>query len=219
MKNNLLLPLILFIAISGLITNLMAQSFSGGSLLLSLNTGVEAYNTEYKYQIKNTNFDTIIKDQAGNKNYWLGVEYGVVKWLGIGIKAKVNNYFTEKDQYTGVTPTANSFEIAFTVRSHLIRSKHFDLPIGLSIGGSSLTYNNNNPNNPVTVTGKGSYFDLHIQPMVYFKRFGFNLYIGLPSVNYSDMTTNRDVINQAIIAKWKGKGVLLGIGLQYRILN
>lgn len=135
------------------------------------------------------------------------------------IKAKINNYFTEKDKYTGNTPDAHSFEVAFTIRAHLFRLKHFDLPLGISIGGSSLTYNNNDPNYPITVTGKGSYFDLHLQPMIYFKRFGFNLYIGLPSVNYSNMTTNRDAINELIIANWKGKGVLLGVGLQYRFLN
>lgn len=33
------------------------------------------------------------------------------------------------------------------------------------------------------------------------------------------MTTNRDAINELIIANWKGKGVLLGVGLQYRFLN
>ncbi len=207
--------------ISGIFASniLLSQSFTSGSLILSLNTGLEVYNTEYKYQIKNTNFDTIIKDHAGNSNYYLGLEYGLLKWLGIGLKAKINNYFTEKDKYTGNTPDAHSFEVAFTIRAHLFRLKHFDLPLGISIGGSSLTYNNNDPNYPITVTGKGSYFDLHLQPMIYFKRFGFNLYIGLPSVNYSNMTTNRDAINELIIASWKGKGVLLGVGLQYRFLN
>lgn len=216
MKKKFLFAVISSILVSNI---LLSQSFSNGSLILSLNTGLEVYNTEYKYQIKNTNFDTIIKDQAGNANYYLGLEYGLLKWLGLGLKAKINNYFTEKDKYTGNTPDAHSFEVAFTIRAHLFRLKHFDLPLGISIGGSSLTYNNNDPNYPITVTGKGSYFDLHLQPMIYFKRLGFNLYIGLPSVNYSNMTTNRDAINELIIANWKGKGVLLGVGLQYRFLN
>jgi hypothetical protein len=199
--------------------NIFSQSFTSGSLLLHFNVGIEALNTELKYKLKSTNFDTLIKDQAGNSNYYLGIEYGLFKWLGIGIKGKVNNYFTEKDKYTGNTPTAHSFDIAFTVRAHLFRTNHFDLPIGLSMGGSSLTYNNNNPNDPITIYGKGSYFDLHIQPMFYIKRIGLNLYIGLPSINYSDMSTNKDVLNQYIIANWKGKGIILGAGIQYRILN
>lgn len=207
------------IALIASILNVYSQSFSTGSFLISLNTGIEIYNTEYKYQIKNTNFDTIIKDQAGNSNYYLGIEYGLLKWLGIGLKGKINNYFTEKDKYTGNTPTAHSFDVAFTIRAHLFRTNHFDLPIGLSLGGSSLTYNNNDPNYPITVTGKGGYFDLHIQPMLYFKKFGFNLYMGLPSVNYADMTTNRDVINDVIITNWKGKGFILGVGLQYRFIK
>ncbi|MCX7728499.1 MAG: hypothetical protein N2203_03415 [Bacteroidia bacterium] len=219
MKKNFLLKSFLTFILVQIFINTFSQSFSSGSLLISINTAIEAYNTEYKYQIKNTNFDTLIKDQAGNKNYFLALEYGLLKWFGLGIKGKINNYYTEKDKYTGVTPTANSFEIAVTARAHVIRTKHFDLPIGFSFGGSSLTYNTNDPYYPITITGKGTYFDIHIQPMVYFKRLGFNLYIGSPAVNYSDMTTNRDAINQLIITTWKGKGVILGIGLQYRILN
>jgi hypothetical protein len=199
--------------------NIFSQSFTSGSLLLHFNVGIEALNTELKYKLKSTNFDTLIKEQAGNSNYYLGIEYGLFKWLGIGIKGKVNNYFTEKDKFTGNTPTAHSFDIAFTLRAHLFRIKYFDLPIGISIGGSSLTYNNNNPNDPITIYGKGSYFDLHIQPMFYIKRIGLNLYIGLPSINYTNMSTNKDVLNQYIIANWKGKGVILGAGIQYRILN
>lgn len=198
---------------------LWAQSFTGNSLLLHFNVGIEALNTEYKYAINNTSLDTLIKDKAANSNYFLGLEYGPLKWLGIGIKAKINKYFTEKDELTGNTPTANSFDIAFTVRAHFIRSKHFDLPLGVSIGGSSLTYNNNDPNNPLTIHGQGTYFDLHIQPMLYFNKFGFNAYIGLPSINYSDMSISDTNLNQYILMNWKGKGLILGIGVQYRFLN
>lgn len=197
----------------------IAQSFTGNSLLLHFNVGIEALNTEYNYKLINTNLDTLIKDKAANSNYFLGLEYGPLKWLGIGLKAKINKYFTEKDNLTGTTPSANSFDIAFTIRAHLFRVKHFDLPLGVSIGGSSLTYNNNDPNNPITVNGKGTYFDLHIQPMFYFKKFGFNAYVGLPSINYSDMSTSDAFLNQYILMNWKGKGLILGIGLQYRILN
>lgn len=81
MKKKFLFAVISSILVSNI---LLSQSFSNGSLILSLNTGLEVYNTEYKYQIKNTNFDTIIKDQAGNANYYLGLEYGLLKWLGLG---------------------------------------------------------------------------------------------------------------------------------------
>ncbi|MCX8143579.1 MAG: hypothetical protein N3F62_04885 [Bacteroidia bacterium] len=198
---------------------LIAQSFTGNSLLLYLNVGIEALNTEYTYKIKNTGIDTLIKDKAANSNYFLGIEYGPLKWLGIGIKAKINKYFTEKDKITNTQPDANSFDIAFTLRTHLFRKKHFDLPIGISIGGSSLTYNNNDPNDPITVNGKGTYFDIHIQPMFYFDKLGLNLFLGLPSVNYSDMSFNKDILNEYVLAQWKGKGLILGLGLQYRIIN
>ncbi len=187
--------------------------------MIHFNAGIEALNTEYKYQLKSINYDTLIKDQAANSNYFLGLEYGLLKWLGIGIKGKINKYFTEKDEITGTTPTANSFDIAFTIRAHLFKFKHFDLPIGVSIGGSSLTYNTNDPNNSITINGKGSYFDLHIQPMFYFNKFGFNVYLGLPNINYNDMTSNNSNINQYILMNWKGKGIIAGIGLQYRFLN
>lgn len=212
--------IIWILATTSMANLLWAQSFTGNSLLIHLNAGIEAYNTEFEYKIRNTNFDTLIKDQAGNANYFLGLEYGPLKWLGIGIKTKLNKYFTEKDKITGYTPTANSFDIAFTIRAHLFRRPHFDLPIGISVGGSKLTYNNNNPNDPVTIEGTGSYFDLHIQPMLYFKRFGANLYLGIPSVNYTDMSFSNTGLNQYVISNWKGKGIIIiGVGLQYRILN
>lgn len=50
---------------------LIAQSFTGNSLLLYLNVGIEALNTEYTYKIKNTGIDTLIKDKAANSNYFL----------------------------------------------------------------------------------------------------------------------------------------------------
>lgn len=196
-----------------------AQSFTGNSLLLHLNAGIEILHTEYKYIIKNNNLDTLIKDKAANSNYYLGIEYGILKWLGIGIKGKVNQYFTQKNHITNATPTAHSFDIAFTIRTHLFRKKHFDLPIGISIGGSSLTYNNNDPYNPITVYGKGSYFDIHIQPMIYFNRLGVNVYVGTPFIHYNDMATNNANINQYVLMDWKGKGLIFGLGLQFRFLN
>ncbi len=204
----------------GVITSARAQSFNKGSLVANLNTGLEIFNTEYKYQLKNTNLDTIIKDRAGNTNYYFGMEYGVVKWLGLGLKVKVNNYVTGKDKVTGYTPTAHSFEVAFTVRAHLIRTKHFDFPIGLSIGGSSLTYDNNVPNNGITVYGTGSYVDFHIQPMLYFGRFGINMYLGTSGVNYSNMTTSSSNVNKVALLNWKGTGgFVIGVGLQYIFIN
>ncbi len=195
------------------------QSFTGNSLLLHFNVGIESLNTEYRYQLRNYNKDTLVKDGAANSNYFFGAEYGLLQWLGIGAKVKLNRYFTAKDEVTGTTPTAQSFDLAFTVRAHLFRRHRFDLPIGVSIGGSSLTYNNNDPFYPITIYGRGTYLDLHIQPMIYFKRLGLNAYIGLPSINYNDMTSSDSNINQYILMKWKGKGFILGIGLQYRFLN
>lgn len=215
MKRKIIISLSVTIAV----LTIKAQSFTSGSLLLHFNAGIEALNTQYTYQLKNSSFDTLIKDKAGNSNFFLGLEYGLVKWLGIGLKGKINKYFTEKDKITGNTPTANSFDIVFTVRAHLFRTKHFDLPIGIGIGGSSLTYNNNDPNYPITIYGKGTYFDLHLQPMFYFDKFGANIYFGLPAINYNDMSSSDTNINQYILMNWKGKGIILGIGLQYRFLN
>lgn len=55
--------------------------------------------------------------------------------------------------------------------------------------------------------------------MFYFDKLGLNLFLGLPSVNYSDMSFNKDILNEYVLAQWKGKGLILGLGLQYRIIN
>lgn len=201
------------------ISFIQAQSFTSGSLLLHLNAGIEGLNTEYTYQLKNSSLDTMIKDNAANSNFFLGLEYGLLKWFGVGLKGKINKYFTEEDKITGSKPSANSFDVVFTVRAHLFRTKHFDLPIGIGIGGSSLTYDNNDPNYPITIYGKGTYFDIHLQPMLYFDKFGVNVYFGLPSINYKDMSSSDSNVNQYILMHWKGNGIVLGIGLQYRFLN
>lgn len=200
----------------------IAQSFQQGSMIINLNYGVEAYHTEYRYKLNNSyiNKDTTIKDAAGNSHLILGFEYGALKWLGIGLKLKINNYFSEKDKITGFQPTAHSTDYTLTFRAHLIRAKYFDLPLGISIGGSSLIYKNGNPYFPITVYGSGIFYDFHIQPMVYFGRLGLNMYLGIPYVNYKNMTTDNKTINDTFILAWKGNGAFnLGIGIQYRIIN
>ena len=195
-----------------------SQSFYKGALVLDANVAIDAYSVDYKYQLKNTNLISEHKSGAASSNFNIGLEYGLTKWLGIGLRGKFDNYFTKRDSTTHSTPTAKGAEIAFILNAHLVKVDHFDLPIGIDLGYSHLDYFQNDVGNN-QIYGSGGYFNFHINPRVYFKRFGFNLNIAVPIIHYANMTSNNSTFNQYVLADWKGTGFSMGLGIQYRFLN
>ena len=218
--------ILLFICISSLQTfsqssgsQVSSQSFYKGALVFDVNTGLDIYGVKFNYQTKNITpaKDTTTKSGAGSTNFNFGLEYAVSNWLGLGVKAKFDKYIAGKDSSTHSTPTIRGIELAAVVNAHVVRVKHFDLPIGLDLGYSNLNYHLNDVGNN-QIYGNGSYFNFHINPRIYFKRFGFNINIGVPFINYASLTSNNLTFNKYILADWKASGVSLGIGLQYRFL-
>lgn len=215
MKKNVF---ILFIIASTI--GMQAQSMQMGTLLVEGRAGLEVYATEYNYKLKNTGFqkDTTINDGAANKNYTLGAEVGLAKWFSVGLYGKYNIYFTQTDDVTKAKPEANSKELFLALNLHLVKSTHYNLYLGTNLGFSSLKYNSNDIANS-KLSGTGSYVDLHLGNRFYIKKFGFNLNIHVPSVNYNKMTSNNDLFNQYVISTWKGRGFGMSAGIQYRILK
>lgn len=197
---------------------MFSQSFYKGALVVNANAGLDVYGVKYHYQLKGTNQVHDEVDGAASGNINLGVEYGFNKWFGIGLKGKFDNYLTRTDSTTKSTPTAKGLELALSLNAHVVHVKHFDLPIGMDIGYSHLKYMQNDVDNN-QVYGNGSYFNLHINPRFYIGKFGFNINMAIPFINYSNMSSNNALYNQYVLANWKAVGLSVGAGIQYRFFE
>lgn len=195
-----------------------AQSFYKNALVFDAKLGIDVYNTKYYYKLKSTGQDTIQEDKAANRNFSFGLEYGVLDRLGVGIRAKFNRYFAEADDSTHKDPNHTSLDYMATVNFHAVKGNVFNLVAGFNIGGSKLNLVFNDINN-TEVYGKGLYFDLHISPRIFIKRFGFQFDLGMPFVKYNNLTTNNTTFNNEVLAKWQALGYNFGIGIMYRFMS
>lgn len=193
-------------------SQLFGQSFYKGAFVINANVGIDAYAVKYHYQLIGTNYTHDENNGAAAANIGLGAEYGFNKWFGLGLRGRFNNYATKYDSTTHATPTAQSIDLALALNAHVVHVTHFDLPLGFDVGYSHLVYQNSND----IVYGNGPYFNLHINPRFYIKKFGFNINLAIPFVHYNDMTSNNSLFNQYILADWKAAGFSFSFGIQYR---
>lgn len=207
-----------------------SQAYYKNALIFDANAGVEIYNTSYSFQLKDINnnkFDTTKTDKAGNTNFNFGLEYGWHKHFGIGARIKINNYITGKDSITHVKPTANSNDIMAFINYHPLKMLPvLDLVLGTEFGYSALTYNSHSSDYSKTlpdviITGKGFYGSVYVNPRFYIGRFGFNVKLYAPFVNYKNLTSNNpDLNNYYTIKKWKGDPSWgISAGIQFRFLK
>ncbi len=197
---------------------LSAQSFHKGALVFDVKGAIDVYNTKYTYKLISTGQDTTFEDKAANRNIAFGLEYGVLNKLGVGIRYNRARYFAEADDSTKQMPNIYSNNIMLLVNYHVLNGKVFNLVGGINIGYSALNFISNNINKD-EIYGNGLYFDVHVSPRVYMGRFGFQLDLGMPFVNYKKLTTNNAYFNQNILAQWKGLGYSIGMGMQFRFLK
>jgi hypothetical protein len=81
-------------------TVISAQTFQKGSLITSLNFGLDVYSTQYSQTINYYGYGTNTQSSNGGAaavNYNLGAEYGITNWLGLGLQGKFDNYLIGKD--------------------------------------------------------------------------------------------------------------------------
>ena len=195
-----------------------AQSFQRGTIVASLDWGIDVYSVYQTYSLYNVPNSTSTKtDNAASHNWNLSGEYGVLNWLGLGLQFKFDTYYTGKDTNTGYTATANGVEIGLIANAHIIRHQHFDLLGGMNIGYSHLTYNANDGYND-QIYGDGSWVDFHATMRIYFGKFGANLSFYSPIITYASLTSNNSGLGLGtqVLASWKGTGGGLNLGIQYR---
>jgi len=200
-----------------------AQSFHKGALVTDLSYGFDAYAVHYTTEliyngaVIGTSKTT---DGAVSTGPTLGVQYGLAKWFGLGLRAKYDNYVTSKDSISGIKPTATGFEVGLMTDFHVVKREHFNLSLGLDLGISKLIYKTNDPNqNYLEVYGDGSWVNFRISPRYYFGRFGLGININIPTISYPHMTTSSKTLNSYVYSSWKASGFGMAFGVQYRFLN
>jgi hypothetical protein len=197
---------------------LRAQTaFHIGSTVLDLNTGLEIYNSTTVYSLvrNGQNADSTITDKASNSNFSLGLEVGLNRFFGIGVRGKAASFFRSLDAVTNARADIFATDLALQANLHVLPLKKFDLVVGGELGFSKLKMDVNDIAQTLA-TGKGSAFNLYINPRFYMKRLGFNFKASMPIFNYNKLEYNsRDAANY-LLSHWKGNGFGLSLGIQYK---
>ena len=189
-----------------------AQTFQTGSLIVSAGYGFDIYKVKL-HQVNNYSNQT--KDTtsgAASGNFNLGGEFGVTKWLGLGVQLKFDSYLHNSN-----VSQAGGFEGGLIVNAHIVRHLHFDLLAGLNLGASSLTVTSNDGSN-TQIYGNGSWADIQFTARIYFGKFGVSATLYFPMINYT-LSSNNSLINEYLDDSWKATGEGLNFGIQYHFLR
>jgi hypothetical protein len=212
----------LFILIASIATfqGVFAQddSFYKHALVLSLGFGGEGYGITEKYTINGTNLTTTQTGSAACASYPFGVEYGVLRWLGLGVEFKTDKYIIAKDTVNNYQPAAIGVEYGVVVNFHIVRTHHINFYAGLNLGGSNFTYTLDKYNDQVY--GSGGWGDIHAGLRYYFGRFGIYGLLSFPTMNYNLTGNNANwSLGQNILSTWQAKGAAFNLGIQYRLFK
>jgi hypothetical protein len=197
-----------------------AQSFHKGAVVLDLNTGFEVYNTMNSYSIRRSDqkHDTTVKDIAGNGNFAMGVEIGIRKRFGIGLRGKTNTFFRNVDAVTHNRADIRTTDMLLILTYHPFIRNKFDMVIGADLGFSIFNSTSHDIYSTV-VKGNGAFAGIYLNPRFYFKRFGVNFKTYVPYINYSALSSEQSQADRYIISKWQGSGFGISIGVQYRFFK
>jgi hypothetical protein len=212
-------------------SNAQDKAFKKGDVTVDFGIGIAVYGTrinqEYNQQVWNgtsivterVKKDTA--DAAASSIYPLIVEYGVSNWFGIGVRGAFSNYFESAEKSNNyIKPTVRGMDADLVANFHLIKSKHFDMPINIVFGYSHFKYLSNDSLSAKAIDN-GLNYGIQLVPRIYFgQHIGmfFNIgYMGYtyPSLlfsNYKDSNTNNDN-DQDMKFKLKGNGFNIGLGL------
>lgn len=195
-----------------------AQSFHKNALVFDVNGGIDIYNTKLSVHNKNNGTDTVLNDKAGNFNYHLGMEYGLHKNFGLGIRYRGSNYFVDNDS-TKSGESIKSNDVLLMMNYHPYSSKGFDLVLGGDIGLSSIKFNIGDKEG-TKLWDNGLSYSFYLNPRLYIGRFGFNGKLSLPFYNYSSLDSNNEQFNKDQSYKLSGlPGWSFSLGIQFRFLK
>ncbi len=195
-----------------------AQSFHKRAVVFDLNTGIEFYNTTLNYKTNRLSFngDTVVLSKAGNANVSLGVEIGLGKRVGIGLRGKANQFFSDVDAVTEKNTDITSTDLLFMINIHPVVRKKLDIILGSEFGVSGFNVRMEDLDHTL-ISGNGGFFSVYLNPRVYLGRFGFNLKTYLPFVWYQDLKSNAQEFDKFLLSQWKGNGIGVAVGVQVRL--
>jgi hypothetical protein len=191
-----------------------SQNFRIGTVVLDFNTGLEGYSSTSTYT--QTGSDTVVEWFTTNANLSLGLEVGLSKRFGIGLRGKLNSFSRELDQVTDSRADIDTKDFTMVVNFHPVNRKNVDLIIGSEFGLSKLFIDVNDLSNS-QIIGKGGYYAFYLNPRVYFGRLGINLKTYLPFLNYKNLLSDDGDPGKYMLSRWKGSGFGVSLGVQLRL--
>ncbi|MCW3085240.1 MAG: hypothetical protein JWP12_2606 [Bacteroidetes bacterium] len=208
--------------------NAQDKAFKKGDMTVELGAGLGLYRTHAFESYNQTNYFTNQKeritkdttDAAASAIYPIAFEYGVTNWLGIGARVAYCKYLGGKDSVTGDKPTVHSVDADIFADFHLVKSKHFDMPIRVTLGYSNFKYLSNDGFGS-QAKDNGINYGIALVPRIYFgDHIGMYFNVGYAGYNYPSFIFSNDTdsnVNDNDGRDWKyklsGNGFNLGIGL------
>ena len=213
---------LLLLSATILTLSINAQSFYKGALVVEVKTGIEIYNiySNVTQTLWNRTRDTTYTDKAADTYFGYSAEYGLHKYVGVGIIYNAHKFITQKDSVSGKKQDTRANDFALVVNFHPVSTKKFDLVIGSDIGYSNFKLKTFDKDN-TTLKGTGMSMSAYINPRIYFGNFGINFKLGTPYLKYSNVTTNNADFNKDNTYNYLklSKAWSLSFGIQYRFIK
>ncbi|HWY11891.1 MAG TPA: hypothetical protein VN026_11230 [Bacteroidia bacterium] len=190
-------------------------SFEQKAKVIDVNANFGVYNTISSDSTARAN-GTTHSDKAAPYGFALGFEYGVLNWLGIGLKGQLCTYLTSKDAATGQTPKAQAKDLMLVINTHLLRKKHINLLAGFDFGYSGFKFSSNDTKNSIA-KGGGYVYDLHLTPRLYFtNHLGMYMNLSYIGYGYPGLKISDNDRKYTDHLKFTANGVNVAIGFQVR---
>ncbi len=210
------------------------KAFKKGDMTVELGAGFGLYGTHahesynenvvvvngstFSIQKVRTTKDTT--DAALSAIYPIAFEYGVTNWLGVGARIAYCRYLGGTDSATGYKPTVHSIDADVFADFHLVKSKHFDMPVRVTLGYSNFKYLSNDPFDS-QAKDNGINYGISLIPRIFFgQHIGMYFNVGYAGYNYPSMifsnntdSNTNDNGGQDLKYKLSGNGFNIGLGL------
>lgn len=209
-----------------------SQAFHKHAVVVDIGAGLniskvavqDAYNTQ---MWNGSGFNTVriqkdTNDRAGAVVYPLTIEYGVKNWLGIAGRVAYSKYFAGTDSASGVKPNVRGIDAGLVFNLHLIKTKRFDMPIGVTLGYSNFKLESKDSIQSMA-KDNGLNYGFAAVPRLYFgKHFGVSLNVGYmvytyPNLLFSNKNDSNVNDNNDRIYKLKSSGTNIGVSILIKI--
>lgn len=213
-------------------STIKAQSFHKGAIVIDLGAGLNISKTtieeEYNSQIWTGSGLTTVRIQKDTTDasaaavYPLTVEYGVKNWLGIAGRVALSKYFSGADSANGVKVDARGIDAGVVFNLHLIKTKRFDMPIGVTLGYSNFKMTSNDALQS-KAKDNGLNYGFAAVPRIYFgNHIGLSINLGYmvytyPNLLFSNKNDSNVNDNNDHEFKLKATGANIGVGLIIKI--